>query len=205
MSPSNEYTISVDGTALQVSVEHKAVKNINARLRGDRLLVSAPTRINQATLDAAVQDLARRLLRRVHAHQVNADEDALALARQVAARFPKPPAVSEVQFVTNQVSRWGSYSTGTRAVRLNAVLRRMPRWVLEAVVAHELAHAIHPNHSPAFWQLLRKVCPDTDRANAFLAGVAWLAQSLDNLPPVERAQLLRTQADPESDLDSEDG
>jgi predicted metal-dependent hydrolase len=65
----------------------------------------------------------------------------------------------------------------------------MPPWVLEAVVAHELAHAIHPNHSPAFWALLQSVCPDTDRAKAFLAGVTWLARAWESLPPVERAQL----------------
>jgi len=74
-------------------------------------------------------------------------------------------------------------------VRLNATLLRMPRWVLEAVAAHEIAHAIHPNHSPAFWRLLRSVCPDTDRAQAFLTAVTWMARSWDDMPLVERALL----------------
>jgi hypothetical protein len=74
-------------------------------------------------------------------------------------------------------------------VRLNAVLKAMPPWVLEAVVAHELAHSIHPDHSQAFWRLVRSVCRHTDRANAFLDGVRWLATSWDGLQPAERAQL----------------
>jgi predicted metal-dependent hydrolase len=74
-------------------------------------------------------------------------------------------------------------------MRLNAVLKVMPPWVLEAVVAHELAHSFHPDHSPAFWNLVRSVCRHTDRANAFLEGVGWLASSWEGLEPAERSQL----------------
>ena len=148
--------------------------------------------IKSDTLDKVIPDLARRLVRRVHARQVNAEEDALTLARTVAARFANRPEVAEVLFVTTQEARWGSYSPATRTIRLHAALRRMPRWVLEAVVAHELAHVIHQDHSPAFWKLLRRVCSDTDRARAFLAGVSWLGLNWEKLPPVERALLART-------------
>jgi predicted metal-dependent hydrolase len=77
----------------------------------------------------------------------------------------------------------------TGIIRLNEVLRIMPPWVLEAVVAHELAHSVHPDHSPAFWKLVRSVCRHTDRANAFLDGVRWLATSWEWLEADHRAQL----------------
>ena len=192
--PISPQTITIDGVTLTLVVERKRVKNINARLREATLSVSAPLNTPQSTLDKVIPDLARRLVRRVHARQVNAEEDALALARSVAARFANRPEVAEVLFVTTQEARWGSYSPATRTIRLHAALRRMPRWVLEAVVAHELAHVAHQDHSPAFWKLLRHVCPDTDRARAFLAGVSWLGLNWDKLPPVERALLARTTA-----------
>jgi predicted metal-dependent hydrolase len=192
--PTNPQTITIDGVTLTLVVERKRVKNINARLRETTLSVSAPLHTPQATLDKVIPDLARRLVRRVHARQVNAEEDALALARTVAARFANRPEVAEVLFVTTQEARWGSYSPATRTIRLHAALRRMPRWVLEAVVAHELAHVIHQDHSPAFWKLLQRVCPDTDRAQAFLAGVSWLGLNWEKLPPVERALLARITA-----------
>ncbi|MGQ9547710.1 MAG: YgjP-like metallopeptidase domain-containing protein [Roseiflexus sp.] len=180
--------ITVAGITLTVLVERKAVKNINARLRDNTLHISTPHSIDDATLDQAITKLARRLIQRVHKRHINNEEDALALVRQVAARFPNPPVIEHALFTLTE-ARWGSYSAATGTVRLNAALLRMPRWVLEAVVAHEIAHAIHPNHSPAFWHLLRSVCPDTDRAQAFLAAVTWMARSWDNLPPVERALL----------------
>jgi hypothetical protein len=183
-------TISIDGVALTVIVERKRVKNLNARLRGSTMTLSAPIHAPAAAVEAAITGLARRLLRRARAGQVNREEDALTLARRLALRFPTPPAVELVAFVTTQSSRWGSYSRATGTIRLNAALRHMPRWVLEAVVCHELAHAVHPHHSTRFWELLRRVEPDTDRANAFLAGVSWLAGNWQQLPPVERALLV---------------
>jgi hypothetical protein len=189
---SRKQNITIDDTALTVQVERKRVKNVNARLREQTMIVSAPLEMPDSELDPIIVDLGRRLLRRVHARRVNAGEDALALARRVAARFPRPPEVAQAIFVTTQESRWGSYSAATRTIRLNAALRPMPRWVLEAVVAHELAHVTHLDHSPAFWALLRRVCPETDRARAFLAGVSWLGHHWENLPAVERGLLMRS-------------
>jgi hypothetical protein len=182
-------SITVDGAELALRVERKAVKNVNARLGEGGMQVSIPLRLGRAEALRIIDELARRLLRRQRAHQINREDDPTELARRIAQRFPQPPEVRSVEFTTVTSSCWGSYSLRTQGVRLSAALRHMPPWVLESVVAHELAHAIHPNHSPAFWELLRSVCPDTDRARAFLSGVTWLARSWEQLPPVERSQL----------------
>lgn len=189
MQPSSR-KITVDGLILTRVVTRKRVKNINVRLVGDELRVSAPHRVSEEEVDEAVEALARRLIRRRRAREINTEVDALALARRVARRFPDPPKIVAAKFSTRQTTRWGSYNTGTCTVNLNAALRQMPNWVLEAVVAHELAHVRHPNHSPAFWTLLRESCPETDRARGFLEGVNWLGRVWAELPPVERSLLV---------------
>lgn len=193
---SDPATVTIDDVTLSVSVERKRVKNVNARLRGSTLYISAPPRMPSKRVEEISENLARRLLRRERARRVNNEEDALALALKVARRFERPPRVDRALFVTNQRARWGSYSEKTRTIRLNAALRSMPRWVLEAVLAHELAHAIHPDHSPAFWELLRSVYPATDQARAFLAGVSWLGSNWQSLPDVELQLLTENDADP---------
>ena len=94
MSTTPPRTITVDGTTLTLIVERKHVKNVNARLRESTLSVSAPLTLPQEELDRMIVDLARRLVRRARAQEVNAEENALALARRIAARFPKPPEVA---------------------------------------------------------------------------------------------------------------
>ena len=57
--------LDVDGVALDLRVVRKRVKNINARLRGKTLLVSAPHRVSARELEEPILTLARRLVRRM--------------------------------------------------------------------------------------------------------------------------------------------
>jgi predicted metal-dependent hydrolase len=123
-------TITVDGATLRVLTVRKRVRNVNVRLVGNELRVSAPLGVERAELEATVRRLARTLVRRERAERINSDDQALAIARKVAERFPKPPRIRSVRFVTTQRARWGSYCPSTGLVRLHAALRQLPVWVL---------------------------------------------------------------------------
>jgi predicted metal-dependent hydrolase len=183
--------VVVDGVVLRVEVHLRRNKHFYARLEGDTLVVKVPHGADRGRAREAILDLARRLLRRAVRRRAGKEVDLLALARRVAERFPVRPRVESAEFSTTQMSWWGRFHRGARRMEIAAVLRHMPPRILEAVVAHELAHDFHATHGPAFRATLRRACPDADRADAFLHGVAWLAASLDAIPPVERALLLR--------------
>ena len=40
--------------------------------------------------------------------------------------------------------------------------------MLDYLAIHEVAHLIEMNHSPRFWRLLARACPDMQRAKAWL-------------------------------------
>ena len=69
--------------------------------------------------------------------------------------------------VRDTVSRWGSCSS-TGGLSFSWRLILAPPFVLDYLAAHEVAHLIHLNHSPKYWTLLRRACPETDRAEAWL-------------------------------------
>lgn len=57
--------------------------------------------------------------------------------------------------VKNTISRWGSCSTSNH-INLNIHLMRLPQHLSDYVILHELAHTIHKNHGPKFWQCLNE-------------------------------------------------
>lgn len=58
--------------------------------------------------------------------------------------------------LSNAQRRWGSCS-GTGTIRINWRLIQAPDPVRRSVVAHEVAHLVHFNHSPAFHALLASI------------------------------------------------
>jgi predicted metal-dependent hydrolase len=81
-------------------------------------------------------------------------------------------APTSVRWVSNQKSRWGSATPADGTIRLSDKLRAMPQWVIDYVLLHELAHLLVAAHNAAFWRLL-EAYPETQRAKAFLEGVAF--------------------------------
>ena len=69
--------------------------------------------------------------------------------------------------VRDQSSRWGSCST-TGLLSFSWRLILAPGHVLEYLAAHEVAHLIEMNHSARFWRLVQRICPDHERAKAWL-------------------------------------
>jgi len=69
--------------------------------------------------------------------------------------------------VRDQASRWGSCST-TGVLSFSWRLILAPRHVLDYLAAHEVAHLTEMNHSPRFWRLVGRLCPDAARAKAWL-------------------------------------
>lgn len=122
-------------------------------LVGDKLRLGGPAESIEARL--------RRWLER----------EALALAAGDLAQFCVAAGVALPPLrLSRALRRWGSCSSaGT--VRINWRLVMAPDFVRRSVVAHEVAHLVHFDHSPAFHALLARIY-DGDLAVAD----AWLRQ-----------------------------
>jgi hypothetical protein len=79
---------------------------------------------------------------------------------------------ASVQWSSRQGKRWGSCTTLDRTIRISDRLQGMPRWVLDYVLMHELAHLLRPGHDPSFWALVDRY-PHTARARGFLDGYGY--------------------------------
>lgn len=87
-----------------------------------------------------------------------------ALVRGHAARIGRKVARVTVR---DTRSRWGSCAADG-AISFSWRLALAPRWVADYVAAHEAAHLVHADHSPAFWALCRRLHDQVGPARAWL-------------------------------------
>ncbi|WOI53594.1 SprT family zinc-dependent metalloprotease [Parvularcula sp. LCG005] len=69
--------------------------------------------------------------------------------------------------VRQMTSRWGSCASDGR-LSFNWRLAFAPDHVLRYVVAHEVAHRRHMDHSPKFWRVVAELDPNYERAGQWL-------------------------------------
>ena len=110
---------------------------------------AAPEQIRD-TVQSWLQRQARRVFEERCAH----------FAQQLKVRVTKL-SLSSAQ------TRWGSASADG-SIRLNWRLIHFAMASIDYVVAHELAHLRHMDHSPRFWDVVRSVLPDYAQARGSL-------------------------------------
>jgi len=68
---------------------------------------------------------------------------------------------------TKMKYQWGSCSVD-KTININYNLIKAPRFVINYVVVHELAHIIELNHSDKFWGVVKAQMPQYEQAKAWL-------------------------------------
>jgi predicted metal-dependent hydrolase len=158
-------------------------RTVSAHREGDRTIVRVPAGLSQSEEQRLVSDMVARLAKREARTKVG-DTELTERARILSERYLGGRArPANVRWVTNQNTRWGSCTPADRTIRLSDKLRRMPGWVIDYVLVHELAHLLVPGHGPRFWELV-ELYPRTERARGFLEGAA-LAAGLELAPDVD--------------------
>ncbi|MFM1897634.1 MAG: hypothetical protein RLZZ385_2708 [Pseudomonadota bacterium] len=57
-------------------------------------------------------------------------------------------------------SKWG-HCTSNGIIQFNWLIMLAPPAIIDYMIAHEVCHLVHMNHSRRFWQLVESVCPDS--------------------------------------------
>ena len=140
-------------------------RTVEAEQVGDTVRISIPAAMTKAEEEHWVDVMVRRFERRTAA----AEHDLTERARSLADRYGLPHPVS-IEWVGNQLRRWGSCTPVDRSIRISDRLARYPTWVLDYVIVHELAHLAEPGHGKAFHALVDRY-PKAERARGFLMGV----------------------------------
>ena len=150
-------------------------KTLALEIRDCRVLVRAPMRTSQKTIDAFVASHKDWIAKHLESQ------------RQKAASAPPPPTEAEIEAlrelartvlpdkvaywskvtglvptgvkITAAKKRYGSCS-GRNSLCFSCFLMQKPEAAIDLVVVHELCHIREKNHGPRFYALLAQYLPD---------------------------------------------
>jgi predicted metal-dependent hydrolase len=152
--------IMVEGVTLIIS----AGPGRSVRVEGDQLIVPGDSARTGARIAAFLKVRARDHLARA------SDGYAAQVGR----------SVTQISLRDTR-SRWGS-CTAQGALMYNWRLIMAPPAVLEYVAAHEVAHLVEMNHSPAFWAVVARLYPEWQVQRAWLKRHGGALQALQFTP-----------------------
>jgi len=153
--------------AVEVLIKRSARrrKTIQARMVGGNMEVLAPAAISDAALQGHIEKLRSRLEKRVYPKDDSHLHERASLLN--SRYFQGNLTWNSIQYSTNQERRRGSCNCTARTIRISSKLAKLPQWVEDYVIVHELAHLIEPNHGKRFKALVHRY-PLAERAIGFL-------------------------------------
>lgn len=175
---------------VEVRRSRRRRRTVSAYVENDRIVVLVPDNLSKAEERDWVRKMVARLQRREQRGRLT-DDGLMRRARELNDRYLGGLADPvSVKWAANQRSRWGSCSPGDRTIRLSERLQRMPDWVVDYVLMHELAHLLEPGHNQAFWGWVGHY-PHTEKAKGYLLGWSEAAR----LEPPPGSEPISTDAD----------
>jgi predicted metal-dependent hydrolase len=143
---------------------------VGKRYRGACHPFSSPAHCTDAELQPIVDRLRLRIEKKQQQRNLSAEDLEQIAQRLNREYFQNSLQWYSIEWSTQQTSIYGSCTPALGTIRISHKLAKMPLFVQEYVVMHELSHLIEANHSAKFWQLANRY-PLTERARGYLMAV----------------------------------
>ena len=146
-------------------------KTVSARLVNGKIEVRAPAVISERDLQPIIDNLRKRLQEQQRKRQLNETGDLQRRAQELNQRyFHGELKIRKIEYVTNQEKRLGSCTASRGTIRISHRMAELPKWVVDYILVHEIAHLKEPNHSRKFWALVNRY-PLAERARGYLMAI----------------------------------
>lgn len=164
----------VDHPPLELVRSTRRRRTVSAFMRNGRLVVQLPAGLPETREQELIGGLVDKVTGAARAADAGGVDELHDRARELADRYLDGVRPTSVVWSSRMERRYGSCTTATGRIRISDRLKPMPRYVLDSVLVHELAHLLVPDHSARFHELVARY-PDHERARGFLEGVQYAA------------------------------
>ena len=168
----------LDGSSVKVTIRRDKRLKKNARWTQDAdggVLVRIPHRLPRARIPVLLRSIQSQLEKPQRRVKRRTDASLQARAEHLnRTAFGGRVEWESIRWVPPMKTRLGSCTNGGPTdghIRISSAIKTWPAWVVDYVIAHEMTHRLHPDHSAAFWRTLTKAYPLTERARGFIKGL----------------------------------
>lgn len=141
------------------------------------ILLRVPNRLPKRQIKPLLEDITTQLSKQQQTAARRTDDDLQARAEHINQKyFNGQIQWRAIRWVSNMQHRLGSCTNGGSTdghIRISDRIKGWPQWVIDAIIAHELAHRRYPDHSAEFWAFLQESYPLTERARGFIEGASF--------------------------------
>jgi len=156
---------------VKINYSNKRSRTVSAQLINGSLLVNAPAAMPRERLEKIIDNFKVRFERRKLKEELNKERPLVEIAANLNERyFNGKLKINLIEYATDQNSRFGCCNRRAASIRISHRLSRMPEWVRDCVIIHEMAHLVEPNHGPAFWNIVSRY-ELAERAKGYLMAV----------------------------------
>lgn len=144
-------------------------RTVQARLRSGVLEVLVPESMPMRERERWTEVMRARIERQLQRAQPTDDrleERARELNRRIFGGRLRWNSVAYAE----QGRRWGSCTYTAGVIRISRRAAKLPTFVLDYLLVHEMAHLEHADHGPAFWELVMRY-QLTERARGYLMAI----------------------------------
>lgn len=149
-------------------------RTASARGEDGRVIVQLPADLSPDEEERIVHRLVRRVVDRWQTRTLGGDEALARRADELADRWLDGVRATSVRWSSRMERRWGSCTPAEGSIRISQQMASYPRYVIDAILVHELAHLQVGGHGEDFRALTARY-PKTERARGFLEGVEFAA------------------------------
>lgn len=158
---------------VKINYSNKRLRTVSARLINGNLIVNAPVAMPRGRLEKVIRNFKVRFERRKLKEELNKKRPLSEIAAKLNERyFNGKLRINSIEYATDQNTRFGCCNRRDAKIRISHRLSRVPEWVRDCVIIHEMAHLIEPNHGPAFWDIVSRY-ELAERAKGYLMALGF--------------------------------
>jgi len=169
-----------NGAKISVTVRRDKRLKRSSRWQRDSngtILLRIPARMPKKHLKGLLKQIEARLEKQEKTAKRRTDKDLEKRAEYINIKYFKSIITwKAIRWVGNMNTRLGSCTNGGPTdghIRISDKIKNWPQWVIDSIIAHELVHRLHNDHSPAFWATLNEGYPLNERARGFTMGLGF--------------------------------